>query len=218
MGCGESSSSKKVKTNFARSQPKRQRKERPSESGVKTEDKYKVQSTGKYSEEHNREEGKEEMRSAVAQGNLPKVKEILAEGYPIDLPLNDQKTTAVHFACNRGQNEVLKHLVALGANVNARDRKEWTPLILASSSGALDCVLTLLKERSIDAAAKDLEGKDALKFAEQRLMDVRMQNRADESEKYEKIISALKKRVCKRENHCLYVANCLYLTCMHCTL
>ena len=134
------------------------------------------------------------MRSAIAEGNLSKVKEILSEGYPIDLPLNDNKTTAVHFACNRGQNEILKYLIIQNAKINTRDKKDWTPLILAASCGELDCVLTLLRERDIDIRAKDSEGKDALKFAEQRLIETRMHNQGEASDKYERIISALKKR------------------------
>eukprot|EP00826_Nyctotherus_ovalis_P017292 TRINITY_DN15084_c0_g3_i3.p1 TRINITY_DN15084_c0_g3~~TRINITY_DN15084_c0_g3_i3.p1 ORF type:complete len:178 (-),score=46.41 TRINITY_DN15084_c0_g3_i3:86-619(-) len=147
------------------------------------------------SEEQNYEEGQEEMRSAIMQGGLTRVKEILSEGYPVDLPLNDTKTTAIHLAANRGQSEILKLLVSHGARINVRDKKEWTPLMLASSSGSLDCVLALLKERNVDITAKDAEGKDALKFAEQRLVDVRIENHGEESERYKKIVTAIKKRM-----------------------
>lgn len=135
------------------------------------------------------------MRAAIFQGDLSKVKEVLAEGYPIDLPLNDNKTAAIHFACNRGKNEILNYLISQNAKINIKDKKGWTPLMLACSSGELDCVLTLLKERDIDVKAKDLEGKDALKFAEHRLTEARLQNQSEISTKYEKIVSAIKKKM-----------------------
>ena len=146
-------------------------------------------------EEENYEEGRQEMRTAIVQGDLSRVKKILSEGYPIDLPLNDVKTTAMHLACNRGKSEILKYLISYNGKINVKDKRDWTPLILAASCGELDCVIILLKERNIDITAKGLEGKDALKFAEQRLIDARMQNQVEESDKYAKIISAIKRKL-----------------------
>ena len=135
------------------------------------------------------------MRSAIIQGSLEKVKVILSEGYPIDFPVNDANTRALHLACNRGETDILRYLIAQGAKINERDKKNWTPLMLAASGGKVECTLVLLQEKNIDVTAKDNDGKDALKFAEERLVDVRMMSHGAESENYERIIASIKKKM-----------------------
>ena len=90
------------------------------------------------------EEGKGEMRNAIETANLEMVKRILKDGYPINTPLNDKKTSILHLACSRGNVEILKCMINQGADINARDGIEWTPLILAASGGEFECAKHLL--------------------------------------------------------------------------
>lgn len=87
------------------------------------------------------------MRSAIEKGDIDRVKQLVADGYPINVPLNeDKKTTCLHLACIRGKADILKYLITERADVNARDNKNWTPLILAASGGDYECVKHLLSE------------------------------------------------------------------------
>ncbi len=130
------------------------------------------------------------------EGSLEKVKRILSDGYPIDLPLNDEaKTTAAHLAANLGKIEILRYLIEQDAELNLRDSKGWTPLILAALGGEVDCVTALLKSDRVDVLAADKNGQNALKFAEARLVDDRVMGRSEKGERYEKVIAALKKQM-----------------------
>ena len=52
--------------------------------------------------------------------------------------------SALHLACNRGQQPMAKALLKRGASVMARDSAQWTPLLLAASAGELSCVILLV--------------------------------------------------------------------------
>jgi ankyrin repeat protein len=61
--------------------------------------------------------------TAAAAGDLPKVREILA-GTPSLLNTKDREgATALHVAALNARQEVVRYLVAQGAEVNARDEK-----------------------------------------------------------------------------------------------
>jgi hypothetical protein len=67
----------------------------------------------------------------AAVGDLATVKVFLAHGTPVDLRVRGQ--TALHAAAVGGQTEVIKYLIAAGADVNATDSFGVSPLDVAIS-------------------------------------------------------------------------------------
>jgi ankyrin repeat protein len=72
--------------------------------------------------------------------------------------------TALHYAASRGQNGVLRLLVALGANVNAIDQPGNTPLHRAVENGDLEAAGILL-DAGADVNAKDFGSNTTLHLA-----------------------------------------------------
>ena len=64
----------------------------------------------------------------------------------------------------RGYKELAMQLIHMGANLNARDSKGWTPLMLAISVGDYDLVALLL-EHGANPYAQTPKGDDALSLA-----------------------------------------------------
>lgn len=62
--------------------------------------------------------------------------------------------------------EIVEMLLAAGADINARDKYEMTPLILTASCGRPSRVATLLRAGA-DIHLRDVEGKTALDYARQ---------------------------------------------------
>jgi ankyrin repeat protein len=63
--------------------------------------------------------------------------------------------------------DIVKGLIAAGAEVNAKDAKGFTALMIATDWGHLDSVLALVAAGA-DMHAKDAEGRTALDFAKNR--------------------------------------------------
>lgn len=64
----------------------------------------------------------------------------------------------MHYAASKGKIEVLKKLIAGGAEVDARDKTKSTPLHRAASQGRVDVIALLLDE--LDELAAADEGGD----------------------------------------------------------
>lgn len=78
---------------------------------------------------------------------------------------NPLRVTALHSAvADGGHRGIATALVAAGADVNAKQRHDWTPLHGAADSGDRELV-ELLLARGADAGAKHHEGKTALDLA-----------------------------------------------------
>jgi ankyrin repeat protein len=58
--------------------------------------------------------------------------------------LDNSKQTALHLAAGTGNTEVVRLLVEAGANVNAKDKYDITPLYVAAQSSPDDAVITYL--------------------------------------------------------------------------
>ncbi|MES2789669.1 MAG: ankyrin repeat domain-containing protein [Planctomycetota bacterium] len=72
-----------------------------------------------------------------------------------------RNTTLLHAAAYDGKADIVKLLLALGANVNARHTNGRTPLHLAANKGYLD-VIEILVRNGADIEAKDEEGMTPL--------------------------------------------------------
>lgn len=97
---------------------------------------------------------------------------------------HDQLTDSLFRAVREGNTDMVKSLLsAPGANVNARDDRDSTPLLEAARYGHNDIARVLIAAGA-DLKAKDKDGKTALMLAVQGNHDevVRVLRQAGESE------------------------------------
>lgn len=90
-------------------------------------------------------EGK--LRNASNNGELEKVKSLLAEGADINAA-NKQGSTALHLAVRQGHLLILKYLLKQGADISLQDIHGHTPLYIAIFSGTSDVLKELLSDRT----------------------------------------------------------------------
>ena len=75
--------------------------------------------------------------------------------------------TPLLYAAGEGHKEIAEHLIAEGADVNAKDKKGRTPLHQAALSGRKE-VAVLLIAKGADLNTKDEFGKTPLDWANDR--------------------------------------------------
>ncbi len=73
--------------------------------------------------------------------------------------------TPLRDACYKGYLELTATLLLAGADINARNSDNWTPLHYASSIGHLDIVRLLLEWGGVELNARDSDGTTPLKYA-----------------------------------------------------
>ncbi len=71
--------------------------------------------------------------------------------------------TALHVAAYAGRIEICKFLLEAGADVNVKNQKGATPLLVGLSRGTIACVPTLLAHGA-DVNSRDIQGRTALMF------------------------------------------------------
>ncbi|KAI9101168.1 ankyrin repeat-containing domain protein [Phlyctochytrium arcticum] len=110
----------------------------------------------------------QKLQQAAAEGNDSIITSMLHFEEPDVNFADDRGRTSLHFACAGGHFNVLKQLIAAGANVHATDVKGNTPLHLAVLSNQLDCVLLLLQANA-KVNAQDSSQRTALQLVQSRL-------------------------------------------------
>jgi uncharacterized protein len=81
---------------------------------------------------------------------------------------NEMHVAPLHSAvADEGQQETAELLIRAGADVNARQRHDWTPLHGAAHAGSVVLVRMML-ERGADPKLRNREGKTALDIARER--------------------------------------------------
>jgi len=78
---------------------------------------------------------------------------------------NDNERNPVHNAAKIGNLEILDLLITFGADCNARDRRQETPLHLAVYNGYTEIINYLVSEKSADIEAQDIDGGAPLSWA-----------------------------------------------------
>ncbi len=74
------------------------------------------------------------IHEAAKEGDLAKVKSLIAEGSDVNIR-DENDLTPLHFAAFRGYKDVAELLILKGANVNAADKVGANPLNLADREG-----------------------------------------------------------------------------------
>jgi ankyrin repeat protein len=100
-------------------------------------------------------------------GRADLVKDFLARDKNAVMATTPEGETALHLAARLGHGKVAEVLLANGADVNARDAKEFTPLHSAALDGRSEVVALLLAHKA-DSTAKSWNGKTPLDFARTR--------------------------------------------------
>ena len=100
---------------------------------------------------------------AAMQGQLPQVKQALADGASLEAT-TDSGVTAISVAALHGRDEVVAALAAAGANVSTTDITGATPLMFAAAQGHAKAV-EALTARGADVNATDKSGMTALMAA-----------------------------------------------------
>ena len=108
----------------------------------------------------------QELYTAAAAGNIPQA-EALLKSHPDILNAtigNAYGSTPLHFATHNGRTEMVRMLLAAGANVNAVNRYGTLPLHDAAGPGHLEIVALLLENDSA-VNVQDGRGITALEYA-----------------------------------------------------
>lgn len=102
---------------------------------------------------------------AASEGHIDIVRALAWAGATLDRPYPIDGNTALIIAAFTGRDEVVKFLAAYGADVNARNQRGLTPLILAAGRCDRTTVDELIKAGA-DVNAKAEGTLDARTFAE----------------------------------------------------
>ncbi|XP_076449384.1 tonsoku-like protein [Babylonia areolata] len=109
------------------------------------------------------EKGETPLHVACINGNVKRVRTLLAEGHPVNVR-DHCGWTPLHEAANHNYPAIVEVLLDVGADINDRGGAEcngFTPLIDASACGNLDIVKVLI-QRGANVLAKDDKGCTAL--------------------------------------------------------
>jgi len=110
-----------------------------------------------------RKDDKFALHSAVFEGNVVAIKELLANRVPNNIS-DDNGSTPLHFAAMKGEVKIIHLLKVHGAQCNFSDCHGETPLHLVVKTGNLDAVKEIVQMKpNIDA--QDRFGNTALHYA-----------------------------------------------------
>lgn len=91
---------------------------------------------------------------AISQGHETIAQLLIERGESYDRALNEQRITMLHSACLHGMSNIAQHLLAHGADPNAKAFDDWTPVHVTAQSGHLATLRLLLLNGGHAAATK----------------------------------------------------------------
>ncbi len=103
----------------------------------------------------------EPIHEAAKEGDLAKIKSLIAEGSDVNVG-DENGLTPLHFAAYGGYKDIAELLILKGANVNAVDKTGANPLHFAARRGHKDVAeLLILKGANVDvvSSGKDWTGR-----------------------------------------------------------
>ncbi len=105
-----------------------------------------------------------ELFSAIRNGNLQKVQELLKVGVKVNII--DKNNAPLHYAIKKGNKEIVEELLVQKwkTDINAKNNKGDTPLHIATSKGNKELVQLLLSKQ-VKTDIKNNEGKTPLELA-----------------------------------------------------
>jgi len=106
-----------------------------------------------------------DLHVAAKQGNVKKVKRLLAQGMDVN-SLSSSGYTPLHISAGLDKRRVTKLLVSNGAKINVRNSSGRTPLHLSAGRGHLKMVKFLLS-RGANPSTKDRSGRTPADIARQ---------------------------------------------------
>lgn len=101
---------------------------------------------------------------AAHEGDLSRVRALLAAGADVNSKSEDRGATALTYASSAGHVEMVRALIDAGANLNAKEDNGMTALMWASFAGRAEVVRVLI-EAGANLNAKDNHGSTALTLA-----------------------------------------------------
>eukprot|EP01035_Chromulina_nebulosa_P025176 gene25176-32845_t len=112
--------------------------------------------------------GNTALHEAAREGHTEILKVLIDSGAKVNIQ-NKKGSTPLHFGCygeSKSKNplDIIVLLVKAGSDVNHKDFRDITPLLVCCISGRLD-ILNYLKENGADPTAKDVFGRDAYALA-----------------------------------------------------
>ena len=111
----------------------------------------------------------DDLIDAIAAGDMPVVKELLAVKAQVDVAANENGCRGLHLACHKGNRKMLQYLLTLKPDLEVTTHLlQLTPLHCAVNAKATACVKLLL-ESGADFEAQTDTGERALHIAIQRM-------------------------------------------------
>lgn len=106
-----------------------------------------------------------ELWEAVGKGDTAKVNSILSLKPELVNARDKRGSTPLHAAAGLGQKEIIKILLANGADIHARNEFGATPLHDAAMNGRHDGAIQLLFDNGADINAKSIDGETPIQSA-----------------------------------------------------
>ena len=109
--------------------------------------------------------GEQPLLYASSAGHVAVAAYLLDQGAAVNQQVGGARRTALHEACQHGHGELVRLLLARGADPTLSDREGYTPLIWASRNGRVEVVRCLLTDGRSPINAVCKWGRTALLYA-----------------------------------------------------